>query len=269
MKYPRTMPKPFDFGVFSRISTPRQHALFLDYDGTLAEFNADRKRAKPSLEMLNLLMRLSLSERSRAAIISGRTVQDLRSLLGDSVRIEMWGDYGWERWRPGGEITIWNAPRRDAVIFMKAASLASSCVDREHIEIKTASVAVHTRAFSERQQHEVSEMITRLWSPLAEEYGLELLPFSGGFELRDILRTKGTAIRELRDELSTDTLVCFLGDDLADEDAFAEIGENDWSILVAAIPRLSYARFWLRPGADVIRLLHNWIHWEGGGHVPD
>lgn len=269
MKTPRAMPQSFDFGLFTSVVAPKPHALFLDYDGTLAEFNVDRKKARPTPEMLTLLERLASSDHSRIAIISGRTVQDLRTLLGEKVQIEMWGDYGWERWRPGVDLTIWSAPKNDALVFMKAASLAASYVNRESLETKTASVAVHTRALAERERQDVAEVITRLWQPLAEKHDLELLPFNGGFELRDILRTKGTAVRALRDELGPDTHACFMGDDIADEDAFAEIGGDDWSILVAPAPRPSYARYWLRPGSDVIRFLRNWIHWEGGGHVPD
>jgi trehalose 6-phosphate phosphatase len=267
MKTPRSLPSHFDFQEFESHDASRQRALFLDYDGTLADFHVDRKKAMPSVEVFNLLVQLSSITRGRVAIISGRSVQDLRSLLGEQIDIEMWGDYGWERWRPGDGVTIWKAPKKDIVIFMKAAALAAPYVDRQNLEIKTASIAVHTRALSDLARREISAAITKVWSPLAVEHHLQLLPFNGGYELRDVLRTKGTAVRELRTELSPDAHICYIGDDVADEDAFLEVDSSDWSILVAPVRRPSYARFWLRPSADVIRFLQNWIQWEGGSHA--
>lgn len=269
MNAPRHMPTPFDFGQFRHGEKARHLALFLDYDGTLADFHVDRRKAVPSIEMQSLLLRLSSIERARIAIVSGRSVSDLRMLLGDAIRVEMWGDYGWERWRPSDGVTIWSAPKKDVVVFMQAAALAAPYVDRQYLEIKTASVAIHTRALSDDERRDVSSIITRLWSPLAEEHGLQLLPFNGGIELRDVLRTKGTAVRELRRDLATDTHISYIGDDIADEDAFVEIEKSDWSILVAPAQRLSSARFWMSPGADVIRFLQSWIQWEGGSHAPD
>lgn len=269
MSEPRILPAPFSFELFASGETPRRKALFLDYDGTLADFCIDRRKAVPSREVEELLVRLSTSTHGRVAIISGRTVQELRNLLGEHISLELWGDYGWERWRPGDDVTIWTAPRHDAVIFMEAAAIAAPYFDREDIEIKTASIAVHTRRIPEFERERASDLITRLWSPLARDYDLQLLPFNGGFELRDIMRTKGTAIRELRSELSLDTHICYLGDDFADEDAFVEVGKNDWSILVAPVSRPTSARFWMRPSADVIRFLYRWMEWEGGSHVTE
>ena len=269
MTSPHSLPAPFNFGLFSASAAPKRRALFLDYDGTLAAFHVDRWKAVPSAEMLSLLIQLSSIKNSRVALVSGRTVQDLRALLGDAVRIEMWGDYGWERWRPDGSTTIWNAPKQDAVIFMEAAAMAAPYVDRQHLEFKTASVAIHTRALPDTARNEVSAVITRLWSQLATQNGLELLPFNGGFELRDILRTKGTAVHELCDELDPNTHVSYIGDDIADEDAFVSITESGWSILVADARRLSHAQYCMRPGRDVMRFLKSWIQWDGGSHATD
>lgn len=265
----RQVPIPFDFDKFGRESRPRHRALLLDYDGTLTEFRAERMKAVPSGPILCLLKKLAALKGARVALISGRSVQELHELLGDDLAIEMWGAHGWERWKPGGAVTIWNTPRQESGVFLAAASLVEPLVEQRHLDIKSGSIAVHTRALSETERREVAGQVPELWSPLADEYGLQILYFDGGIELRDALRTKATAVLELREELPQDALLCYLGDDVTDEDAFAVLREDDWGILVSESPRPSHGRFWLRPGEEVARFLEHWIDWGGGRLATD
>ena len=55
--------------------------LFLDYDGTLANFAATPAQIEPDLRITQLLERLSRDARKRLAIISGRKLDDIRALL--------------------------------------------------------------------------------------------------------------------------------------------------------------------------------------------
>ncbi len=53
--------------------------------------------------------------------------------------------------------------------------------------------------------------------------------------------------------------MAYLGDDVTDEDAFAAVGNRGFSILVRTEVRESAARFWLRPPAELLEFLDDWI----------
>ena len=89
--------------------------------------------------------------------------------------------------------------------------------------------------------------------------GLHLLPFDGGLELRSTDRTKGTAVTQILAQEPAALPVAYLGDDLTDEDAFAAIGNQGYSILVRSEVRESAARFWLRPPQELLEFLDEWI----------
>jgi trehalose-phosphatase len=260
-------PVAFDFGLFDA-KPPPERALVLDYDGTLAAFQSDRMKAVPPPAILEALRSLSTLTTSRTAIVSGRPVQELHELLGNEITIEMWGAHGWERWIPGRSLIVWERHNPGADALADAAASVRSLVKPHHLEIKAGSVAVHTRALDDEARQMLSHQVAQLWEPIAQSRGLQFMRFDGGYELRDSARTKATAIRELRAEIGSNAMFCFLGDDVTDEDGFAELGAEDWPILVAERPRPTHARFWLRPQTDVTQFLQSWTRWTGGLNEP-
>jgi trehalose-phosphatase len=254
-------PTAFPFSLF-HAQAPAERALLLDYDGTLADFHPERMQARPRSLIRGLLRKLSSTPHLRVAIVSGRPTQELHELLGEDITIELWGAHGWEHWIPGKSLVVWDVSRDNASAFAEAAALARPLVDPHHIEIKSGSVAIHTRALSKDDCRVVAEAVPRVWEPLAHSNELQLLQFDGGFELRDASRTKATAVRELGADLHSGALVAYLGDDATDEDAFAQLGEGDWSILVGKPSRDTNAKYWIEPHTGVARFLSNWIGWS-------
>jgi trehalose 6-phosphate phosphatase len=88
---------------------------------------------------------------------------------------------------------------------------------------------------------------------------LHLLPFDGGVELRPTDRTKGTVVRQILSQEPAAIPAAYLGDDLTDEDAFTALGNRGYSVLVRSEIRASAAEFWLRPPAELLEFLGNWI----------
>ena len=76
--------------------------LFLDYDGTLAEFTRTPDIIKPDPKLINLVRRLAGKNRVRIAIVSGRCLKDLQSLL-PVEGIYLAGTYGIEVQTAEGE----------------------------------------------------------------------------------------------------------------------------------------------------------------------
>ena len=76
--------------------------LFLDYDGTLKEFTRTPDILKPDLKLIDTLQHLSHKSKVRVAIITGRRLQDIRTLL-PIQGLFFAATYGLELQTPDGE----------------------------------------------------------------------------------------------------------------------------------------------------------------------
>lgn len=79
--------------------------IFLDYDGTLADFTPTPECVIPDPEAIAVVTRLSHCPRARVAVISGRPLRQIQQLL--PIR-DIWlaGAYGIELQTPQGEIIL-------------------------------------------------------------------------------------------------------------------------------------------------------------------
>jgi len=77
--------------------------LFLDYDGTLADFAPTPDHIEPNKKVIDLLQRLAREPGIRLTIISGRRLNDIQTLLPVSG-IFIGGTYGIELALPSGEV---------------------------------------------------------------------------------------------------------------------------------------------------------------------
>ena len=84
------------------VAQSQNSALLLDYDGTLAPFSIDRKRALPYAGVTTLLQELVDTGRTRVVIISGRNAYEVGPLLGVKPCPEIWGSHGLQRLLPDG-----------------------------------------------------------------------------------------------------------------------------------------------------------------------
>jgi trehalose 6-phosphate phosphatase len=77
--------------------------LFLDYDGTLADFPPTPMQVEPQAEIIELIKQLSASPRFRVTVISGRRLKDVQTLL-PAPGVFLAGIYGVELQTPEGEL---------------------------------------------------------------------------------------------------------------------------------------------------------------------
>ncbi|MDB6002279.1 MAG: otsB [Rhizobacter sp.] len=117
-------------------------ALFLDFDGTLAEL-AERPDAvvvEPAL--LPILASLSKSFDSALAIVSGRSVAEIDAFLAP-LQLPAAGVHGAER--RGLNTTLW----RMQVHGIEAVAAAAHALQAKHealiVEVKSVAVALHYR----------------------------------------------------------------------------------------------------------------------------
>lgn len=262
MIWHQQFPRRFDFGLFRRIAPPRHRLLLLDYDGTLAPFHAERGKATPYRGVRRLVATVSTSPGSRAVVISGRPVSEVRELLGRQVDVEIWGAHGWERQMPGEALTIWPIEAQQHAALKDAIEAARGIVPESLIEVKTASLAIHLRPLENGNKERVEAAVRQELTEHATRAGLELMDFDDGLELRDPSRTKATAVDQLYSESPEGTFAAYLGDGQTDEGAFGRIGDRGWTILVSEQERLSAAAYFLTPPSDVLRFLRAWAKWR-------
>jgi trehalose-phosphatase len=256
---PRPRPGEADLAsFFGRVRRARRRALLLDYDGTLAPFRVDRGRARPYPGVRAALAAILADGRTRLVVASGRPAADVASLLDMHPSPEVWGSHGWERRLPDGAIAgdrpdpVAGAGLARARLWAARVGLAASC------EAKPAGLALHWRGLADREVARLRRLSVAAWDPIAREAGLTLLPFDGGLELRVPGRGPAWAIRTILDELGADGVAAFLGDDLADEEAFRAIAGRGLGALVRPDFRPTAAAAWLRPPQDLLAFLDRW-----------
>lgn len=249
---------------FENLQQAETRLLMLDYDGTIAPFTKDRKRALPYAPVPELLDSISNTCRTRLVLISGRPAREIQPLLGLRLRPEIWGAHGLERLYPDEHSELAFISPEASRALAEAESVLDHGGLGELSEIKTGAIAIHWRGLKQHHLEEVRTECYRLLAPLLCHSNLLLAEFDGGLELKARSANKGDAVRTLLAEISPETAAAYLGDDLTDEDAFAAIEGRGLSVLVRDTFRPTTARAWLRPPGEVIQFFNEWIHACGG-----
>ncbi len=245
--------------LWERLQFATRCILMLDYDGTLAPFHADRFEALPYAgveDRLSILARLS---RVRLVLVSGRSARELTGLLHLKTRVEIWGSHGWERIGRDGSYKLFALGSVEQGALEQVGKELTDLGFLEALEVKPSSLAVHWRSLDAATQEQLRSITQACFARLKQPGTLRLLPFDGGLELRSHDRTKGSVVKQILKEEPAGIPLAYLGDDLTDEDAFAATGKRGISILVRSKVRESAARFWVRPPAELVNFLDEWI----------
>ncbi|WP_167755573.1 trehalose-phosphatase [Vitreimonas flagellata] len=239
----------------THVSTPAspaldvlKHALFLDFDGTLVDI-ADRPHAVIVSDALRTLL-AALHTVTALALISGRTIADIQSLLGDQFA-HIAGVHGHEM-KYGGEIRRDEA-RHSPIPFAAAEIRALQRNDRMPalVEDKGASLALHYRHAPRAEQE-----VRRIARDIATRRGLRVLEGKMVIELISGPHTKGDALMNfMRTPPFAGRTPIMIGDDITDEHGFrAARAAGGFGILVGAA-RKTEAAYRLDDPAAV----HAWL----------
>ncbi|HEY0786563.1 MAG TPA: trehalose-phosphatase [Acidobacteriaceae bacterium] len=243
--------------------------LICDYDGTLAPFKADKMQAVPYSGVAERLEKIAAQPRSKLALVSGRPVAELITLLPLASQLELFGSHGREhRSASGGYRLEQPSPPVREALDTAAAELATAGWERA-IERKAASIAVHWRSLSRSEQTALAEAAGTIFAMHTSAGTLSILPFESGLELRANDHTKAHAVEQLLRPASglepAGLVAAYLGDDTTDEDAFGALGTRGLSLLVREEPRASLASYWLRPPAQLLGFLDDWLRAVSAG----
>ena len=252
------------------LARSRQAALLLDYDGTLAPFQAERDRAFPYPAVTALLQAIMNTGRTRVVLVTGRRADEVVPLLGLFPHPEIWGVQGLQRLRPDGRHDM---PEMEEPV-LQALDEADQWLNRLQLghlaEFKPGSLAVHWRGVQNSEAASIRSRVMLGWLPIAVRARMILQEFDGGVEMRMFGPNKGDAVRTILTEMDPATPMAYLGDDQTDEDAFRALQRRGLRVLVRPEWRETAADIWLRPPERLIEFLSQWLnagqnHGDGGG----
>ena len=126
-------------------------------------------------------------------------------------------------------------------------------------EHKPGGLALHWRGLGRGEQSDIRKIVSLGWMPIAHRACMVLQKFDGGIEIRMPDRNKGDAVRTVLSDLDPDAPVAYLGDDETDEDAFKTLSGRGLRVLVHPECRETAANVWLKPPAELLVFLCDWL----------
>lgn len=246
---PRTLP-PDAKALLPILDLSSGLRLFLDYDGTLADFAPTPEHVNPDRELVDLLTRLAAEPRIEAAIISGRRLGHIQKLV-PVPGLLLAGSYGIELQTPEGtrldrlDLDVIR-PTLDVIKPQWESLIASK--DGFFLEDKGWTLALHARFAREGEADQVLTTAHRQGVEAASEAPPGTFRLLGGHRFLEIgptLAHKGRTVEHLLEQDSQPGAVpLYLGDDDKDEEAFDIVQAwGGFAIVVTAAPRQTTADF--------------------------
>ena len=230
--------------VQERLDQARRLWLFLDYDGTLADFAPTPEHVYPDPELVDLIARLAAHPRFRVAVVSGRRLRHVQKLV-PVPGVLLAGTYGIEIQTPGGErIDRLDYDRLRPTLEALKPRWADLIAGRQgfFLEDKGWALALHARFADETEARQVLAQACRLAEAAMQQADPEWFRLLGGHKFLEIgprLAHKGLTVAYLLEQYPwPGALPLYLGDDDKDEEAFGVVhGRGGIAVVVAAEAR--------------------------------
>ncbi|MBD8204963.1 trehalose-phosphatase [Microbacterium sp. CFBP 8790] len=220
------------------VATTETLLVALDFDGTLSPLVDEPLTARMTAGARAVVDELAALPRTTVALVSGRTLADLRVIAehGDDSPIWLAGSHGAEFRMPGEQTTVSSDAAADtadetALRDRLTAEIARAVAEIPgvRIEPKQYGLGVHTRTADAGGAEAARAAADRLVQAQAPTWrrrtGHDILEYSFRHEGKD------SAVRHLRERLGA-TGVLFAGDDVTDEDALASLEPGDLGVRV-------------------------------------
>ena len=224
------MNEPIALAV-SRMARASALLVLCEFDGTIAHFVADPDSARPVDGALETLATLGGLAHTRVAVISGRSLESLRSVClsggaADLCAIELIGSAGMEI-ESQMTLGLTAGARRARVLLVQAAGQVAETHPGVMVDEKPFGVALHVRGVAPADRHHAMQRLLELAGSLPqpvyshardEVLDLSVLPVGQDWAI-DALREQQQAT------------VFYAGND---EQALAALGPTDFSCAVGA-----------------------------------
>lgn len=203
-----------------------------DFDGTLAPITPQPDAPLASTENRRALQRLAEHPATVVAVVSGRSLADLRPRVGieDIVYV---GNHGLEIDRGGPPRVHPGALEHRDLIHETGQAIVDAAADASgvRIENKGLTATIHYR---ELAPHRVADFLASSRAIVEKTAGsLQMTDGKACLELRpNVDWDKGSALRTLAEDAPAGWKMLYLGDDETDEDAFRALDEEGYGIHV-------------------------------------
>jgi trehalose 6-phosphate synthase/phosphatase len=238
--------------LVSDYSNSKERLIILDYDGTLVPFAELPEQASPSNDVLDMLKQLTSEDKNEVIILSGRDKGTLDRWF-KGVDVTLVAEHGaWAKEKDGGWTpakglhTSWKDELRPVL---------EQYVDRtpgSFIEEKDYSLVWHYRKADKRMGLVRALELKDALMHITTNNNLEVLEGSKVIEIRNAGVNKGQSALNLLNKNPWDYVLA-IGDDVTDEEMFAALPKNAYSIKVGLRPSL--ARYNLESVVDTNKLL--------------
>lgn len=251
-----------DERILQKIGRAERLWLFLDYDGTLADFATTPDEILPDEALISLIERLVSLPDIRVTVISGRRLAHIQALLPVPDML-IAGTYGLELYMPDGE-TVHRVDYEEVRPLLDAlkgewGQLLDGRVGF-FLEDKGWTLAIHAKDADEGEATAILRQARQQANSLIKQTPRDLFRLQGGHRFLECGPRAADKKRTVEHLLSTfpwvgDSLLVYLGDDDKDEVAFEAIQEHE-GIVGAVGDRLRHspADCWL-PSPQAVR------HW--------
>ena len=241
--------------------------IFLDYDGTLADFAPSPDIILPDSELIALMERLVNAAGVVPAIISGRRLAHISKLL-PVKGLLIGGTYGIEMQLPDGQT-------RSAMAFEEVRPkmewllpLWQKLIENKndfYLEDKGWSLALHARFAEETEANEVMRAAHQVLRASQEDPRFRLFEGNRFLEYAPMMASKTLAAQWILDELTPkEAFVIYLGDDDKDEEAFSVVSKSaGFAVRVSAAPCETSAQLRLKDPQAVRAWLRDMITLRG------
>lgn len=228
--------------------------LAFDFDGTLAPIVPRPDDARVSIGVAQRMAQLS--RLLPVAIITGRSVDDVRQRLGFNVH-HIIGNHGAEnieRPSASGAMAAWRSALDPVRLLLEQRS---ETLEHQGIvlEDKQHSLALHYRLARDREQ------ALKTIQTLVSELPRDVRVFGGKCVVNIVAADapdKGHAMLDLVQRTGSSSAV-FIGDDVNDEAVFAVAPDHWLTVRIGRDDPMSQARFFLDTHAEVATVLHKLI----------
>ncbi len=235
--------------------------LFLDYDGTLTPIADTPHQAIIPKETKALLKELTQSLRVKIAIISGRSLNDIKGLVGLKDIIYA-GNHGLEIEGPKIKFESQVSPRLKSIIrhvYEEAISKFSK-IKGVLIEDKGLTISVHYRLVDKKDIQEFLSIFNEITDPYIVRDKIKISSGKKVYEIKPpVIWDKGKVVLWLlarQQFLSGENRIfpVYIGDDIADNDAFKVLKNKGLTIFVGE-SNVSDASYYLKDTEEVTEFL--------------
>ena len=217
--------------LLSSFKKGKKRILFLDYDGTLANFRSDPLIASPTKRVYEILDTLISNKKNKVVIISGRDRETLGQWFG-KMAMDIVAEHG--AWYKNGAETDWqmfsklkNDWKEELRPIFNQFTVRTP---GSFLEEKNFSLAWHYRktdpGLAEMRQHEFMDKLSQAISGK----NLQIMEGNKVLEVKNEEINKGTAARNwLAEEWD---FIMAVGDDYTDEDTFMAMPPEAFTLKV-------------------------------------